>query len=65
MKSAMRDKVDLTPNELEAMSSDDEYIGDSTSVLEDDADVESNDEDEDDWIVVTCDILWELDVFCM
>ncbi len=47
MKSAMWEKVDLTPNELEAMSSDDENIADSTSALEVDADDKSDDEVED------------------
>ena len=46
MKSPMWDTVDLTPNELKAMSSDDEDIGDSNSTFEDDADVECDDEDD-------------------
>jgi len=49
MKVAMRDRVDLTPIELEAKSNDDEDNREFTSALRnDDADDDFVDEDDDD-----------------
>ncbi len=58
MNSAMKDKIDLAANKLEAMSSEDEDGG-FPFALENDADDGLVDED-DDWGVVPCDVIWEL-----